>query len=316
MLSLFVTVFCFINPVSAFESIPEVICSPKNCYTILEKLGEGAFGKVYSAKDSSGTLYAIKCYKNRSFSGFDFFSDPKREFERGQQLDHPNIIKSYDYFSDVVDGEPVDYLVLQYVEGATLSQHPKRSLRQKEILKAFEKLLSALTYALTQDLVHLDLHGGNLMLDRNYELMVIDLASFFTFEEINDFFVAKSSKSSTEVQERQLFKEAKLEQFFAENPRLFAKMQQVYQGNVARSSGKSEMRNHILLIYLVEYFNRITDSCVDLILKSDLDRGERIALRTKLKNYAWNYEEDADEGIDQPISYYLEQLSKLSASLF
>lgn len=312
---LFLGCFCFNKPMDASESIPEFLCSEKNCYTILDVLGEGAFGRVYSAKDSSGALYAIKCYKKNPVDSY-FLSDPKREFEIGQQLDHPNIVKTYDYFSNGNKGEVTDYLVLQYVDGSPLSYYPKRCMGHEESFEAFAKLISALMHALSQDRLYLDLHSANLMLTQNYELMVIDLASFFTFDEIHSYFMSKIVEHKGDVQNKQLFKEAKLEQFFSKNPNLFARMQNLCQGNtIPAPTANTELQNAMLIFLLTDYFNRITDTCVELVLKSDLERDERISLRTKLKNFAWAYEEDADEGIEKPISYYIEQLAALNSTL-
>lgn len=308
---------CLCFPESVDESIPEFLCSEKKCYTILDVLGEGAFGKVYSAKDASEALYAIKCYKKNSMGAY-FFSDPKREFEIGQQLDHPNIIKTYDYFSAAYKGELTDYLVIQYVDGSPLSNYPKRCMGREESLKAFASLVSALIHALSQDRLYLDLHSNNLMLNKNYELMVIDLASFFTFDEIYTYFQTKITESSArDVHNAQMFKNAKIEQFFSENPQLFQKMEFLHKKNAGiASEDEGRIKDAIILYLLTDYFNRITDTCVALVLKSDIERNERIALRTKLKNVAWAYEEDVDEGIDLPISHYIEQLAALHSSLY
>lgn len=316
VLMLAIACFYFLEPVDASESIPEFLRSEKNCYAILDVLGEGSFGKVYSAKDTSGALYAIKCYKKNS-TGAYFFSDPKREFQIGQELDHPNIIKSYDYFSAEQDGELTDYLVIQYVDGSPLSNYPKRCIGREESLQAFAKLVSALMHALSQDRLYLDLHSNNLMFNQNYDLMVIDLASFFTFDEIYTYFQTNITESSVRgIQNKQLVKNAKIEQFFSENPKLLARVQLLYNGNAGITSEVDRrIRDAIILYLLTDYFNRITDTCVELVLKSDIERNERIMLRTKLKSIAWTYEEDVDEGIDLPISHYIEQLEALNGTL-
>lgn len=309
--------FClFAVHVIAEGSIPEVICSPKNTYTIIDLLGEGVFGKVYSAKDASGATYAIKCYKNISDSR-DFYLDPKREYEIGRELNHPNIIRSYEYFSGTSPkGKTVQYLVLQYVDGKQLYRFSKGCMNFNKALTAFDRLLSALIHALSYERVYLDLHYGNLMLNKSFEIMIIDLASFFTFDEIHEFFSTRVVKKGPYAKEEKQIKELKIEQFFSKNTQLFEKLKKIYQDHeLSDVIMKRKARDYLLLSYLTYYFDKITDACVQIFLKSDLNRNSRVNLRTKIKRFAWNYEEDAEEEIDQPILYYIQELKHLSKAL-
>jgi len=44
----------------------ERICSETECYTVIERLGAGAFGVVYSVEDYQGQKFALKSYKIRN----------------------------------------------------------------------------------------------------------------------------------------------------------------------------------------------------------------------------------------------------------
>lgn len=310
----FLFIICLVvTHLKAGENIPEVIYSPKNSYTILNQLGEGAFGKVYAAKDASGAMYAIKCYKNIPDKR-SFYLDPKREYEIGRELNHPSIIRSYEYFSEVTSkGSTVHYLVLQYVDGKQLYRFPKKCMKVKEVQAAFERLLSAFIHALSHNRIYLDLHYGNLMLTQNYELMIIDVASFFTFDEIHEFFSTRVVKKGVYMDEEKHIKELKLEQFFCKNPELFEKMQKIYEEHeVSEVTMKHKGRDRLLLSYLTYYFDKITDTCVQILLRSDLKRNDKIKLRSKIKLSAWSYEEDVDEEIDQPLLHYLQELRLLT----
>jgi serine/threonine protein kinase len=109
---LIITIACFFNfgvgcyadaelePSQHEGSILQTICSPTECYTITKELGNGAFGRVYAVEDSKGQKFALKTYMiemEKVFEGH-IFLDLEREFSRGQMLDHPNIIRSYDFF--------------------------------------------------------------------------------------------------------------------------------------------------------------------------------------------------------------------------
>ena len=140
-------------------------------------MGEGAFGTVYAVTNSEGQPFAIKSYKHQTDPEMEnsSFADASREFQRGQTLDHPNIIKSFDLFAN----QNTNNLVLQFVEGETLFDKKKSSLSAEEAIRASVQFCHTLRYALSLDLLHLDLHGGNIMVNNNKEIMVIDLASFF-----------------------------------------------------------------------------------------------------------------------------------------
>lgn len=311
----FMIVYCLSTICLEAGSIPEVIKSPKNSYTIIEKLGEGAFGKVYSAKDASGNIYAIKCYKDTSDSR-KFYLDPKREYEIGRELNHPNIIRSHEYFSGTSKGKIVHYLVLQYVDGEQLYRFNKRCMNLKEATLAFDRLLSAFIHALEHERLYLDLHYGNLMLNQSFDIMIIDLASFFTFDEIHEFFSTKVVKKGPHIEEEKSVREMKIEQFFSNNPALFEKMQRVYQDNdLADIKAKGKVHDHLLLSYLTYYLDQMTEVCIQIILKSDLDRKSRMSLRAEIKRLAWNYEEDVDEQIEKPLIQYIQKLKQIPKSL-
>lgn len=164
--------------------MPAHICSSTECYTVIKTLGEGVFGKVYAVEAADGRPFAIKSYKANEYAD-TLLGDADREFQRGQLLQHANIVKAFDLFSDVsTSDEMTKNLVLELVVGQTLAETKRRSMAMDESLKAISQLVDALRYAFSFELMHLDLHQGNVMLDSDGNLMVIDLASFYSFQEI------------------------------------------------------------------------------------------------------------------------------------
>ena len=65
-------------------------------YEFLEKIGEGAFGKVYKVihKDS-GKIRAVKLLYKKDLTGKKQLLS---ETENLKRLDHPNIIRLYEYY--------------------------------------------------------------------------------------------------------------------------------------------------------------------------------------------------------------------------
>lgn len=174
-----------------------IICSPTECYTIIQELGEGAFGKVYSVENSQGLPFAIKTYKEvkDTSNPLNYFTDAQREFSRGQLLYHPNIIRSHELFmSDSEEG--IAHIVLDLVDGVPLYKAERGEIEASHLHETIMQFIDALRYAFAMDLMHLDLHTGNLMLDKGANIMVIDLASFFTLEEVQAYLFRKMSSSS------------------------------------------------------------------------------------------------------------------------
>jgi len=184
---------CFISFArfcSAEQQKGDRICSSTECYQVIEKLGEGLFAEIYVAEDLNGKRFALKFYKENSAFSESLHLVGEREFLRGQQLNHPNIIKSFDYFTPSNDSSNI--LVLQFVEGKTYSKLDKGILAKEQSIKNAINFCNAIRYALTLDLVNLDIHDRNVMLDDNENIIIIDLASFFTLEEVTNISLAQN----------------------------------------------------------------------------------------------------------------------------
>lgn len=305
----------FVGAIFSGEPIPDVIRSPSKTYKVTGVLGEGVFGKVYSAKDTEGTLYAIKCYKNIS-DNREFYSDSKREYEIGRLLNHPNIIRSYDYFTINSKGKKDRYLVLQHVDGKQLYKYPKRFMTLKKAFTAIDRVLSAFIHAYTHDCIYLDLHFGNLMLNQNHEIMIIDLASFFTFDEVHQFFRTHVVKKGPGENEKYV-QPKKLDYFFSKNPELFEKMKTVFHEYDDSESVlmKRKANDRLMLSYLTYYLDNITNTCAQLLVKSDMSRSDRMELRTNFKRLSWNYEEDVADQIDRPFVHCLTELRQMNKEI-
>src|SRR5882672_4830015 len=131
-------------------------------YEITAPLGAGGMGEVYRARDTRlERTVAIKILPEQ------FSADPvrKQRFEREAKtissLNHPHICVLHDVGSQ--DG--IDYLVMECVEGETLSKRlEKGSLPLDQVLKVGREISDALDKAHRSGVVHRDLKQGNIML--------------------------------------------------------------------------------------------------------------------------------------------------------
>ncbi len=319
-------------------SVKITIYSPTECYTVLKELGEGAFGKVYAVENSSGERFALKSYKSQKKTHLKDhpLANAQREYERGLLLNHSNIVKVFDLFKDDSDEHGI-YLVLELIEGQTINGLPKGSLLINQSLNSALQLVDALRYALSQDFLYLDLHPQNIMLTDSCDTMIIDLASFFSFEELINF--AKKERvnheedpETTKIVESSpqepIARDKKLRHFFLQHPKLHGKIKEKIKKREQRkakqkikkeekkraATKKNDQEQEELDLNALSpllkhyYFDSITEICGFLITKSNLSRDEKIDLRIHLKKLSWNHSEDIEDGLNVSIDDYFDQL--------
>jgi Tol biopolymer transport system component len=131
-------------------------------YEIVSPIGAGGMGEVYKARDTRlDRIVAIKVLPP------EWVSDPtaKERFDREAQtiasLKHPHICVLH----DVGNHEGVAYLVMEYLEGETLTERLTRGpLPLQEALGVAIAIGDALDKAHRQGVIHRDLKPSNVML--------------------------------------------------------------------------------------------------------------------------------------------------------
>jgi serine/threonine protein kinase len=146
-------------------------------YEVVEKLGAGAFGEVYRAKDTVlGRDVAIKRIRLEAFAEGQQLEEVKKRFINearvAAQLRHPNIVTTH----DIVDSAKSSFIVMELVEGRTLQSllESKRRLSIAETVDVLAQAAEALDYAHGQKVVHRDVKPANLMIEPNGHVKVMD----------------------------------------------------------------------------------------------------------------------------------------------
>jgi len=133
-------------------------------YEIVAPLGAGGMGEVYRARDTRlERTVAIKVLPQDGAARADLRERFEREARAVSNLNHPHICALYDI------GQEGDraYLVMEYVEGETLSARLERGpLPIEELLRAATQMADALDAAHRRGFIHRDLKPGNVMLTR------------------------------------------------------------------------------------------------------------------------------------------------------
>ncbi|XP_054606551.1 serine/threonine-protein kinase tousled-like 1-B isoform X6 [Nothobranchius furzeri] len=151
---------------SAFKDHPTL----NERYLLLHLLGRGGFSEVYKAFDLFEQRYAaVKIHqlnKNwREEKKENYHKHACREYRIHKQLDHPRIVKLYDYFSLDTD---TFCTVLEFCEGNDLDFYLKQNklMPEKEARSIVMQIVSALRYLneIKPPIIHYDLKPGNILL--------------------------------------------------------------------------------------------------------------------------------------------------------
>src|ERR1039458_51977 len=134
-------------------------------YEIIAPLGAGGMGEVYRALDTRlDRTVAIKILPSHLSDDAMRRQRFEREAKAVSSLNHPHICTLY----DIGRQDGVDFIVMEYVEGATLAARlEKGPLPTAEVLEYGIQLASALDKAHRNGVTHRDLKPGNIMLTKS-----------------------------------------------------------------------------------------------------------------------------------------------------
>lgn len=180
----------------------DFIMGLKESYDLLNKLGDGAFSSVFLAiHRPTGVHVAIKIIKKNNTSTTQTlshesnkFSDILHEAEILKSLNHPNIIKLFEFFED----DNNFYFVQELCEHGTVAQYIMEygSSEGPEIKRIFLQLISAISYLHeVAGILHCDIKAENVLLDSNNNVKLADFGFAYDQNNINE----NSSENSTKI---------------------------------------------------------------------------------------------------------------------
>ena len=150
-------------------------------YRLERLLGQGGMGAVYLATHLGTERYvALKLITPQFMQNEEFVQRFKREARAAGRLRHPNVVDVTDFGFADVEGEPVAYLVMDYLDGCTLGDvlSEEKRLPLDWVVDILEQVCSAVHEAHQQGVVHRDLKPENIWLEPNrlggYRIKVLD----------------------------------------------------------------------------------------------------------------------------------------------
>jgi serine/threonine protein kinase len=142
-------------------------------YEIIDKIGQpGGMAVVYKAKHQS--LEVIRAIKKLHFhltSNASIIQRFENEAKALSILEHPNIVKVYDFFRE----EDSYYLIMEYVDGLSLAEVLANSaLGEKLALEYIKQILSTMAFAHSKKILHRDIKPSNILIDSKGNVKVVD----------------------------------------------------------------------------------------------------------------------------------------------
>ncbi|MBQ3826599.1 MAG: serine/threonine protein kinase, partial [Prevotella sp.] len=179
-----------------YESMLRVGTLLRKIYRIDRYLSSGGFGNTYvatnvefdevvaikeffikgvSQRDSNKTTVSVSNSENT-----DLFDKQlqkfKKEARRIRKLKNDHIVQVYDLFEE----NGTAYYVMDYIDGESLSERMERihsPLSEEEVLKYYPQILDALKTVHDKGIFHLDLKPGNIMVDAQGNVKLIDFGA-------------------------------------------------------------------------------------------------------------------------------------------
>src|SRR4051812_5242058 len=150
-------------------------------YRIEKLLGQGGMGAVYLATHlGTERPVALKIITPQLMKNDEFVERFKREARAAGRLRHPNVVDVTDFGFARVGTERVAYLVMEYLDGCTLSDvlAEEERLPLDWVVDILEQVCSAVDEAHQQGIIHRDLKPDNIWLEPNrlggYRVKVLD----------------------------------------------------------------------------------------------------------------------------------------------
>ena len=163
-------------------------------FKLIREIGSGGMGVVWLAKELAMDenralkLFAPEFLRSKGFQA-------EAEAEAGQRLDHPNIVRTYEFVREGSEGA----IVMEYVAGLDLlrllDEERRTCYEPDEVLPWAEQICAALQHAHTQKpqkVIHRDIKPHNIL--RDHESGVLKLGDFGISRVVQETILATRSR--------------------------------------------------------------------------------------------------------------------------
>ncbi|MFN6500022.1 MAG: serine/threonine protein kinase [Nostoc sp. DedQUE01] len=158
-------------------------------YTIERELGRGRFGITYLVKNKNGDRFVIKTLNDDLLNSLSQFERERlktmflREALKLQKCKHKYIVEVLDSFEEA----DCLCLVMEYVNEVSLADLRPPTLSEPDALRYIQQIGEALIVVHENELIHRDVHPGNILLrnrEGQLEAVLIDFGLALDFDHI------------------------------------------------------------------------------------------------------------------------------------
>ncbi len=150
-----------------YPAVGTVLRSLLGEYQVREVIGSGEFGAVYGCIGPFDQTYAVKMFRPANRPYHEVQADWAHEVQRLLSLRHPNVV----YIFDAFEHDSLFYLALERCDHA-LAEMLGGPMQEGLVIELARQLLAAVQFLHDNDVVHDDLHPGNVLIvdgrDRPY----------------------------------------------------------------------------------------------------------------------------------------------------
>ena len=126
-------------------------------------LAEGAVNVLYKAR-RKGQWFVLKALRPEFSKDLVRCELLEREFKLGKRMNHPNIVRFFSLENDPMAG---DCIVMEYVDGVTLTDFLKANPSLSKRKRVARQLMEAMRYFHGLQIIHRDLKPSNILITRN-----------------------------------------------------------------------------------------------------------------------------------------------------
>lgn len=145
-----------------------------NRYFLREHIGSGGMADVYQSWDNLRSAWmAVKVLRRDLAATPRFFQLFAKEAEWLRKLEHPNIVRLYEFDRD----NDIIFIVMEWVDGASLFKKitdRKEPFSLDDISRILQPVCSALFYAHKKQVFHCDVKPSNIMEQKNGQILLTD----------------------------------------------------------------------------------------------------------------------------------------------
>ncbi|MCI0416842.1 protein kinase [bacterium] len=154
----------------------------KQRYEVKKKLGEGGFAETFLAYDQDRSAHCVlKILSWKDVPDWKVIELFEREARVLSQMDHPQIPRFIEFFTEEIDSEKKIVLVQEYISGKNLAEFIRegKHFTEKEVLSIGLVVTKILEYLhdFSPAIIHRDIKPSNLLASEDGELHLVDFGA-------------------------------------------------------------------------------------------------------------------------------------------